>query len=341
MSIIPTYNIILLGKTGVGKSTFVNSIANYSTYDSLEEAIEVNEPQGVIPVSFEITLKNFKKIKITQLGCNRRDVENENLNTKSSSCTQEPRVYSFYNENVGFNVIDIPGMGDTAGPTQDARNIQIIMEKLSQFTVIHGIFIMLKAFEPRLTADVKYNLNATLMMLHANAIPNIMFIITTSRGADYNPGETMTTLEDYVANLEASNGIKIELSENTVFCMDNEAYKFQCGWNKSDEYRKEFGPLIKNYSKSWDISSAAFFKLFERMYTMQGHHVQLSCAIGHARTIIHCLIGPLAAITALIQQALSPASREANIKALTKNGQQIKDEIEVQDTSSRTVYYLP
>uniref|UniRef100_A0A914Q5K9 G domain-containing protein n=1 Tax=Panagrolaimus davidi TaxID=227884 RepID=A0A914Q5K9_9BILA len=337
MSTRRVYNILLLGATGTGKSTLVNSIANYFSYETLDEAIASNEPVCVIPSAFDLTFANFTKVKIIQLGMNRKDVGNENFNFSASSCTQAPRVYSFYNDEVGFNVIDIPGIGDTRGMFQDTINKKLIADKIQQFTEIHGIFILFKASEPRLTPELKFNLNETLMMLHISARPNIMFVITNCRGQDYGPGPAMNTLNEYVSDLEAKKGIKIELNEDTIYCMDNEAYKFQCCWNKSEEYRKEMAPLKENYKKSWEFSRQMTFKLFERMYTLGGHNVKLTCSVGQARTIIHCAIGPLAAITTLIQRAITPASRQANIETLMNGGNSIKNEVQIEKTLPRTV----
>ena len=335
-STLRVYNILLLGATGTGKSTLVNSIANYFTYETLDEAIDANEPLCVIPSSFEINLANFKQIKIVQRGINGADIQNENFKG-ASSCTQAPRVYSFYNDEIGFNVIDIPGIGDTRGTMQDSNNKRAIADKIQEFSEIHGIFILFKATEPRLTPELTYNLNEMLMMLHRHAVPNIMFVITNTRGQDYGPGPAMNTLRDYTTQLEGDKNISIALDENTVFCVDNEAYKFQCGYNKSQEYRDEFEPLRGNYKKSWDFSRKKVFKLFERMYTLGGHPVNLTCAVGQARTIIHCAIGPLATITTIIQRAMTPANREINIQSLMQSGDEIHQDVQIQKTFPQTV----
>lgn len=34
-------NLLILGETGVGKSTWINAFANFITYDTLEDAIQV------------------------------------------------------------------------------------------------------------------------------------------------------------------------------------------------------------------------------------------------------------------------------------------------------------
>lgn len=45
-------NILVLGETGVGKSTFINAFANYIHYSSLDDAVEQEAVRCVIPTSF-------------------------------------------------------------------------------------------------------------------------------------------------------------------------------------------------------------------------------------------------------------------------------------------------
>ena len=109
-------NILLLGETGVGKSTFINAFANYLAFSSLQQANK-SEPVVLIPVSFTLTSgHHFEEHTITFGESD--PTNNEQFNKHGQSVTQHCRSYVFdlpHHERRRVCIIDTPGFGDTRG----------------------------------------------------------------------------------------------------------------------------------------------------------------------------------------------------------------------------------
>ncbi|KAF9342429.1 hypothetical protein BGX26_007546, partial [Mortierella sp. AD094] len=178
-------NILLLGETGVGKSTFINAFANYLRYDSLEIA-ERMEMTTLIQSSFEIEGRKVTAGKPDQ---------NEKLKGGQSS-TQYCRSYVFpLNDDIKIRLIDTPGIGDTRGVKQDRINFEEIMDYISGFDKINGVCILLLPDTPRLTTSFRFCIDELLLHLHKSAADNILFTFTKTRSSFYGPGDTMTPLK--------------------------------------------------------------------------------------------------------------------------------------------------
>ncbi|CAF4305376.1 unnamed protein product, partial [Rotaria magnacalcarata] len=146
-------NILLLGESGVGKSTFINAFVNYLKFHHLKRA-EKN-PIVLIPVSFTITVDDDFTERVVKY--EREDsLNNENHDGLGKSITQHCKSYVFIlqdGENRGqkLRIIDTPGIGDTEGLNQDDKNMQHVLSYINNLTHLNAICILLKPNNSRLT----------------------------------------------------------------------------------------------------------------------------------------------------------------------------------------------
>jgi GTPase SAR1 family protein len=326
------FNLLVLGQSGTGKSTWINSIANYLTYETFDDALNANDPKCLIPMTFYVTNDNYDEIAVS-LGP--ADV---NEKTEAGlSCTQKPRVYSFKCGNNTLNVVDVPGIGDTEGIEKDGKNIREILDTIGLFKELHAICIVLKATETRIGTEFSYCLSELLVHLHKNALNNAVFVITNSRASDYSPGNVRTPLKGYLEELERTKRIKVPLNRDTMYCIDNEAFRFQCCYYQHRSYRDK-NPAV--YAKAWNESRSATFRLITHMRQLRPHNVIETLSINEARAVILMLIQPLHDITTLIQRNVTNYvdNRDELVKQLQQNLAVSDFDIEIEELSRpRTV----
>ncbi|KAG0358975.1 hypothetical protein BGZ54_010197 [Gamsiella multidivaricata] len=276
-------NILLLGETGVGKSTFINAFANYLRYDSLEVA-ERMEMTTLIQSSFEI--------EGTKVTAGKPD-QNEKLKDGQSS-TQYCRSYVFpLNDDIKIRLIDTPGIGDTRGVKQDRINFEEIMDYISGFDKINGVCILLLPDTPRLTTSFRFCIDELLLHLHKTAADNILFTFTKTRSSFYGPGDTMTPLKTYMRELEKASGITIPLEPNTMFFFDNESFRLYAALKQGiifDQNTKDA------FGASWTKSVEEARRLVKRIIDLTPHKTAETVTLDMARRSILLLTPPMAKI---------------------------------------------
>ncbi|KAE9547313.1 hypothetical protein FO519_009475, partial [Halicephalobus sp. NKZ332] len=288
-----TYNILVLGQSGVGKSTWINSIANYFTFENFENALG-HPPKYIISTSFKMIDDDGNRHVIKMGETNK----NENTEYLATSCTLKPQVYSFRHPDCNLNIIDVPGIGDTRGVDVDNTNIKAILDTVSLFSELHAICVLIKSTDTVLNTEFRYCLNELLMHLHKYAIPNVVFIFTNSIASNFRPGNGYTVLEEYLNKLRDDMDVDIPLSKDIIYCIDNEAFRFQGAYYQVESFRN-MNPVP--YKAAWDASQKATKLLFNRMRNIIPHNVKHTLSVNQARAIIISLIQPLVAITSLIQ----------------------------------------
>ena len=233
--------VLILGETGVGKSTWINAIANYLGYKTLADAISGNL-KVPIPSSFVHVDEDGTEVKVT-IG---NQSKNEILQD-GQSATQRPKEYVFETAKSVIHFIDTPGVGDVRGNQKDMENFDNILTFLLAYEKINGVCVLLKPNSSRLTVAFRFCVLELLTHLHKSLEQNILFCFTNSRSTSYKPGDTLPVLK----RLLAENNIGLKLDNTRYFCFDSEAFRFLAclknGVNLDDEEKRML-------SKSWGKS---------------------------------------------------------------------------------------
>ncbi|GBG92281.1 hypothetical protein CBR_g55050 [Chara braunii] len=286
-------NILLLGETGVGKSTFINAFANYLSFDEMELAKD--GLMTLIPSQFTVCKEDDYNGVLVSIG--KKD-DNEEASA-GKSCTQSCKAYLFNYAEYRIRLIDTPGIGDTRGIEQDKKNFDNILRFLSHYKLIHGICILLKPNNARLNVLFRFCINELLCHIHKSAKDNIAFVFTNARSTFYRPGDTMPPLMEMLKKVRHSPPhVDIELSKQTIYCLDNESFRFLAAVNQDLRFTKQ---ETEDFARSWTVSVTECRRLIEYIVSRPPHQVQDTVSINEARRLILQLAMPLGDISKVIQ----------------------------------------
>ncbi|CAM4813124.1 unnamed protein product [Rotaria magnacalcarata] len=295
-------NVLLLGQTGVGKSTFINGLANYVCNDTLEEACN-DKIQSVIPSAFSFTDDDTFEQRTIEIG---QKNEHEDFNEEGRSCTQQCRSFVFPVGDKNLRIIDAPGIGDTRGLEQDTKNFHEILTYISQYEHLNGICILLKPNEERLTILFRFCINELLRHLHKSASENIIFVFTNARATFFKPGATSKILRALLDQHKKDHDVDVPFSRENTFLLDNEPFRYLA-------LRKN-GVRLNNdqtlsYQKSWDHTVKEYSNLINHIVTRPLHAVSNTLSLNEAEQLVRKLTRPIAEIAKLIQENIQLAKQ--------------------------------
>lgn len=292
-------NVLILGETGVGKSTWINAFVNYLTHDTLDDALDAEELKWVIPSSFSTQHKDDSD---SQGRFVQRDIKigsnkDERNGANGQSATQRTCVYTVGIGNTRVRLIDTPGIGDTRGLDQDNKNMADILAVLRMYDNLHGIVILLKPNAARLTVMFRFCIKQLLTHLHKNAAHNIVFGFTNTRGSNYRPGDTFKPLETLLSEYTA---IQLGLYSRNVFCFDSESFRYLAARKQG----VEIGSVHDN-ACSWEYSVTESKRLVTYFQGLTPHSVRSTINLNETRDIIIRLTEPMALIAQKIQTSIA------------------------------------
>ncbi|XP_028408705.1 uncharacterized protein LOC114531265 [Dendronephthya gigantea] len=310
-------NILILGETGVGKSTWINGIVNYLSFTDLNEAREADNLLVLIPSQFLFT-KDGKsvEVKIGEIS------ENEVLQPGHSS-TQETRSYLFHVGDLKIRLIDTPGIGDSRGIEQDRKNFDNILSYLNHYDEIHAVCILLKPNTSRLNAMFRFCIQELLVRLHTSAKNNIVFCFTNSRGTFHQPGDTLPALNKILKE----KGIGITANPKNYFCFDNEAFRFLACLHNEITFSDED---VKTYAASWENAVNETHRLFGHINKIPPHETKKTISMNEARRVVVAMSKPMAAVAKTIQENVQEANNAmVEIKNDTLNMEALEEKLNI------------
>ena len=161
---IETIKLLVIGQTGSGKSTFINTLFNHI------QGKKFNEKKDFIIPCIEqpnCTVPEFVNPKKT-----------ENLSPSTESQTRECTTYHIVGEKYDLYVIDTPGLGDTRGKEQDKINTMKIINGINKHAEFNAICLCVKGSDNRINESLKYYISQIRKMLTQDCKDN--FIICFS-----------------------------------------------------------------------------------------------------------------------------------------------------------------
>lgn len=291
-------NILIIGETGVGKSTFINAFINYLSYNTLDEAIRNEQLDWVIPCSFNYQTmdRSDPNGTITQTKIQVGQDEDEADGAEGESATQKPTVYPVTLGDTVVRLIDTPGIGDTRGVDKDKENMANILGMLGNFDKLHGILFLLKSNSSRLNLMFRFVVEELLMHLHRDAALNMVFGFTNTRISNYMPGDTFTPLNNL---LKKHSRVHIGLSPRTVYCFDSESFRFLAA-EKSGVTMEN----IQDFRLSWEKSERETKRMIEHFRSLSPHLVRSTLSLNQTRALILHLTKPMADIMQSIDRTI-------------------------------------
>ncbi|XP_064401543.1 uncharacterized protein LOC135347466 isoform X2 [Halichondria panicea] len=220
------FKMLLIGKIGSGKTSFLNLLYNCATVGSGFEAKGLEQ------------FTQFNDIKLEKAQAHPKE-------TKTSDAT-------LYNVEVGdlkIGVIDTPGFGDSRGLEQDKTNAQRIISALKKEEYINCVCLIINGRQLGADALLKYVLTDIAAILPKGILDNV--IVVFSNTGDFLDVDFDTGL------LKQYFGIEIE----NILCVENPYCRFEKA--KAKVGQLGIDRLTKSLQKAFEDTSEVLTEMCE------------------------------------------------------------------------------
>ncbi|KAL6408647.1 hypothetical protein AUP68_07591 [Ilyonectria robusta] len=308
------YNILLLGRSGVGKSMFINSFAMYNQFATLDEAMKDPEPiKYPIPFSFSWQDQDMVDHNLAYGD----ESSDERFSTAGQSATRRTKFYTFTIKDKTFRFIDTPGILDTGGLEQDRLNMEDVFHALKAIDKLSAVLILLHPNEPRLDDSFKFCIRSLFTDLHRDVANNIVFGFTNANGTSFTLGATAGTLDQMLREL----GNPVARRPDNQFFFDAGGYRFLAHSKKSGE----MWPYKEQYGFMWEMSVKQSDHLMLAVMRLPPHDLRKTLRLTQARAFLNGMSKPLTHFLAAMEKSKGDLDRtKQDLDDLHAKGQNLQ-----------------
>lgn len=178
----------MIGKTGAGKTTFINMLVNLLLELKYDEERIIAITQAV---SLDSENPGGEKRELTcNLSCF-KDRQSDKLGNQSESQTRIPNVYTIETATAIFTIVDTPGLGDVGGTLKDKEHVKNIVLGVQSLTEINAILYVHRSTDLKKDLFLQYYISELKGMLTEDCKDNFVVCLTSV----VNPGRVQDCLK--------------------------------------------------------------------------------------------------------------------------------------------------
>ncbi|XP_058629501.1 uncharacterized protein LOC131539163 [Onychostoma macrolepis] len=238
----PNKTIMMIGATGAGKTTLINSMINY-----------------ILGVQWE---DDFWFVLIDE----RKQKSQAESQTSEITAYQINHMNGFHTE-YSLTIVDTPGFSDTRGISHDqkiTKQIQDLFSARGGIDCIDAVCFVVQASLARLTQIQKYIFDSILSMFGKDIAENILVMVTFADGKTPPVLEAIKVSEVPCSTNESGEPLHFKFNNSAVFATNNKSAEDeesdcetfdQMFWNLGfSSMKKFFTSLNKMITKSLSLT---------------------------------------------------------------------------------------
>lgn len=250
---------VILGRSGAGKTTFINSVVNQFyglAYDD-ERVVAISQEQTLRDPETGREVKIYLKSNIEQFKNKQSDVGG----AQTVSQTSKPNIYDLENSKFKLTLIDTPGLGDTGGMETDKLHCKNICNAVASLSDFNAIVLVHKANDCRKDVLLAYLITEFKSMLPRGCEDN--FLICFTSAVNKIKIDAIPVIKEMGLPCTKDNHFAFENDSLTPPLEVLKVYRIEYPW-KNDEEQQKAWRILKFGFQYWDENQVEFKNLLPK-----------------------------------------------------------------------------